>query len=99
MILPNFLAPAVNGYEALLTPPRMVKDVSYWMNALAPEATVCFNAAVEESTIRERMEATSGLLPHDQWVQGRLGRGGAHDVVVLSVNPKLIRHSVFINTN
>ena len=89
VILPNFLAPAVNGYEALLTPPRMVKDVSYWMNALAPEATVCFNAAVEESTIRERAQAESGLLPHDAWVRGKLGRGGTHDVVVLSIGGTL----------
>lgn len=87
--LPNFLAPAVNGYETLLKPSRMVKDVAYFVNFLAPSImgarTVCFNAAVEESTIRDRMEAGSGLLPHDEWVRGRLGRGGTHDVVVLSV--------------
>ncbi|OLP52453.1 hypothetical protein AK812_SmicGene48635, partial [Symbiodinium microadriaticum] len=27
-------APAVNGYEQLLQPPRMVCDVTYWMNQI-----------------------------------------------------------------
>jgi hypothetical protein len=92
--LPPFLAPAVNGYETLLEPPRMVKDVGYWMNYLAAERlprrrAVTFNAAVEESTLGERVAALSsngpGLLPHDEWIRSRFGSGGGQDVVVLSI--------------
>jgi len=104
-ILPPFLAPAVNGYENILKPPHMVKDVSYWMNNLASPRlpglrTVTFNAAIEESTIGERIAAKSrngpGLLPHDDWIQSKLGSGGGQDVVVLSVggNDVALRPSV-----
>jgi len=105
-ILPPFLAPAVNGYENILRPPHMVKDVNYWMNNLASTClpglrTVTFNAAIEESTIGERIAAKSrngpGLLPHDEWIQSKLGTaGGAQDVVVLSIggNDVALRPSV-----
>ena len=34
---PSFTAGALNGYERVLQPARMVMDVSYWMNCIAQE--------------------------------------------------------------
>lgn len=85
---PDFVAHrAENGWEAVLRPPRMVKDVSYFMNSLAaerfgPGSVVTMNASVEESTVGERVQSPSGLLPHDTFVRDR---ATAEDVVVLSV--------------
>lgn len=60
----DIAAPAVNGYEKLLEPPRMIKDVCYWLNngiaqcrpGDGPPAICCINTAVEESTLGERLE-------------------------------------------
>ena len=84
---PSFVGAAVNGYEHILQPPRMVKDVAYWMNALAAErfksgSVVTINASVEESTVGERVQSSTGLLPHDEFVRDHTAAG---DVVVCSV--------------
>ncbi|CAM9970605.1 unnamed protein product, partial [Heterosigma akashiwo] len=84
---PDFVASAVNGYEGVLQPPAMVKDVAYWMNFLAaerygPGKILTINTSVEESTVAERMRSRSGLLPHDEFIREKVGR---NDVVVLSV--------------
>eukprot|EP00960_Hanusia_phi_P045023 756983-Hanusia_phi.AAC.3 len=65
----EFTAPAVNGYEQILEPPLMVKDVSYWMNfelaekkvdisslppSLPPSPRVTVLAAVEATTLTSR---------------------------------------------
>jgi hypothetical protein len=54
-----FTADAVNGFEDVLDPPRMVKDVAYWLNRFAGEeqgkGAVCtIMASVEESTVGVR---------------------------------------------
>lgn len=75
---------AVNGYETFLQPPRMVKDVCYWMNKGACErlgsAQVCtLMTAVEESTIRDR---SNGLLLQDEFIRDHLTQ---QDTVIISL--------------
>lgn len=58
-----YAADACNGFERFLRPPRMVKDVAYWVNraieddesSLRSARFACLNAAVEESTLSERL--------------------------------------------
>ena len=54
----RYTAEAANGYEKILTPPRMVKDVCYWMNRLIAESevqnTFVLNTAVEATTLASR---------------------------------------------
>lgn len=62
---PEFTAPALNGYEMILSSPRMVMDIAYHLNAAAisraddfgGQPPVTINAAVEESTIASRDKA------------------------------------------
>ena len=57
----SFTAPAINGYERVLQPPRMVMDVTYWLNhflasagtGVAP-AAFAVNTAVEATTMTSR---------------------------------------------
>jgi len=102
----TFIGEATNGYERILSPPRAVKDVAYWMNYLAlerigkPGSVVTINASVEESTIGERMAqeklGAGGLLHHDKFIRDHLGTSPADDVVVISVggNDVALRPSV-----
>ena len=53
----SFTAPAINGYERVLQPPRMVMDVTYWLNHfLAAKQAPAFalNTAVEATTLTSR---------------------------------------------
>ena len=80
MSAPAFTAPATpNGYDRALRPPRMVMDVAYHLNALAPEGVVALNCAVEESTVSDRGD---GLLDHDRFIRDHVTE---RDYVVLSV--------------
>lgn len=78
-------ASAINGFERVLRPAVMQRDVAYWVNrelidrGLGARAA-CLNCAVEESTLDERSGAA--LLPQDRFVQQHLG---ADDVLVISV--------------
>lgn len=81
---PQFTAEALNGYENLLQPPRMVMDVSFWLNSYAEyrfgkSQVVAVNASVEESTIQSRAD---NLLPQDAFLRDHIREG---DFVVLSV--------------
>ena len=78
-------APAVAGspFEALLRPPRMVKDVAYWINRLLADGrppaagrSVCINTAIEATTLRERP------LAQDAFIAEHLAPG---DVLVVSI--------------
>ena len=56
----SFCAAALGGYEAVLEPPRMVKDVCYWLNnCLVRDGhrLRCLNTAVEESALVQRERA------------------------------------------
>lgn len=80
----EFTAEATNGYEGVLRPPRMVKDVSYWMNHLAQErfgkGGVCtVNSSIEESTVEDRAQS---LLPQDKFLRDHVTE---QDFVILSV--------------
>eukprot|EP00730_Choanoeca_flexa_P008222 TRINITY_DN12463_c2_g2_i6.p1 TRINITY_DN12463_c2_g2~~TRINITY_DN12463_c2_g2_i6.p1 ORF type:complete len:271 (+),score=19.38 TRINITY_DN12463_c2_g2_i6:149-961(+) len=71
----SFIAPAVNGYEGILQPPRMVKDVAYWLNVECSQLELplaAVNCAIEESRIAQRepgMFSGSRLLSHDELIQ------------------------------
>eukprot|EP00747_Dinoflagellata_sp_TGD_P189159 gnl/TRDRNA2_/TRDRNA2_49125_c0_seq1.p1 gnl/TRDRNA2_/TRDRNA2_49125_c0~~gnl/TRDRNA2_/TRDRNA2_49125_c0_seq1.p1 ORF type:complete len:336 (+),score=53.50 gnl/TRDRNA2_/TRDRNA2_49125_c0_seq1:63-1070(+) len=84
---PAFTADAVNGYESILSPPRMVQDVCYWLNrglleckAKGTTWTCAINTAVEESTLRVREEGD--LLAQDQFIRDHIG---AEDILVVSL--------------
>lgn len=73
----GWCAQAVNGYENVLRPPRMVRDVCYWMNySLRGTDWVCINTAVEESCLVDAPSA------HDGFVLSHLQSG---DMVVASI--------------
>ncbi|OLQ00352.1 hypothetical protein AK812_SmicGene17009 [Symbiodinium microadriaticum] len=85
-------APAVNGYEQLLQPPRMVCDVTYWMNQIlfdlgAP--AFALNTAIEATTLASRvggvqcciMPSCCGLYEQEV-IRDRIRPG---DMLVISV--------------
>ncbi|GAB5367713.1 hypothetical protein AAMO2058_001254600 [Amorphochlora amoebiformis] len=79
-----FTAKAINGYQKLLKPPIMVKDVAYWLNweiSRGPDAerVACINAAIEESALGER---DSGLLPQDRFICDNIG---PNDTLIVSI--------------
>ena len=76
-------APAVNGYELLLAPPRMMQDVCYWLNAQAAERRLpyfCVNTAVEATALNDR--SFNCLLPQDRFIRDNIT---GDDVLVVSV--------------
>ena len=80
---PSFVASACNGFETVLTPPYMVKDVAYWMNVGAEErlgtARLCtIMTSVEESTLADR---DAQLLVQDAFVRDHVT---ARDFLVVS---------------
>eukprot|EP00045_Choanoeca_perplexa_P013002 m.144900 g.144900 ORF g.144900 m.144900 type:complete len:357 (+) comp16209_c0_seq10:81-1151(+) len=85
---PSFTADAVNGYEALLEPPRMVKDIAYWLNIACQEhklSAAAINCAIEESTVRARQPgwfSPATLLEQDQVAATTIS---AQDYLVVSV--------------
>ena len=81
----SFIGPSLNGYEAVF--PRMVKDVSYFMNKELASSekvlnTICINAALEESTVGARTASPAGLLPHDEFVKRT---ATSRDTIIASV--------------
>lgn len=61
---------AIKGYESMLYPPRMKKDVCYWINNCLQERElndyVCLNTSIEASTLADR---SLSLLPQDNFIQ------------------------------
>lgn len=93
MLRPDIAGDAVNGYQAFLEPPRMAKDVCYWMNfglqtrrqAAGSQGPMvcCINTAIEESTLGQRVDGPSpGLLPQDEFIRDNIGED---DVLVVDV--------------
>lgn len=77
----DLVADAINGYEDILTPPKMVRDIAYWLNkefATSQSGLCCVNTAVEESTLADR---DGRLKPHDMIIQEHLSK---NDVIVVS---------------
>uniref|UniRef100_A0A0G4FG23 Uncharacterized protein n=1 Tax=Chromera velia CCMP2878 TaxID=1169474 RepID=A0A0G4FG23_9ALVE len=80
---PRFTAPACNGYERVLAPPRMILDVSYWVNRLCSERApwmACLNTAVEATTLGSR--ECCGLKDHDVFISENITQ---EDFLVVSV--------------
>jgi len=76
---------AINGYEKLLDPPRMVPDIAYWLNAECVRRGVgdrvcAVNASVEESTLADR--AGDALLAQDAFIRDHIQ---PQDILVVSV--------------
>lgn len=85
-------APALNGYENVLAPQRMMRDVCYWVNKELHEArrikgtemplTCAVNTAIEESTLGERVGNDGALLPQDEFLRDHLTE---QDVLIVDV--------------
>mmetsp|Transcript_87262 Transcript_87262/g.150661 ORF Transcript_87262/g.150661 Transcript_87262/m.150661 type:complete len:346 (+) Transcript_87262:31-1068(+) len=84
----DFVGEAVNGYEKVLKPANMVKDVCYWVNKECAERNAqgvapklcALNTAVEESCIVQR--ELNGLLPQDAYIRDNITES---DVLVVDV--------------
>eukprot|EP00490_Sorites_sp_Unknown_P009315 CAMPEP_0114650050 /NCGR_PEP_ID=MMETSP0191-20121206/7431_1 /TAXON_ID=126664 /ORGANISM="Sorites sp." /LENGTH=245 /DNA_ID=CAMNT_0001863827 /DNA_START=168 /DNA_END=902 /DNA_ORIENTATION=- len=80
------MSKALNGYEDVLSPPMMMRDVSFWVNQKLVEANqsqspfVCINGAVEESCISQR--EVHGLLRQDKFIRDNLTE---NDILVVDV--------------
>jgi len=73
---------AIGIYKDVLSPPKMVKDVGYWMNSWLDQHSGdigCINAAVEATTLRQRSE---NLLSQDYFIMKNLADD---DVLVVSI--------------
>lgn len=84
--LDEISAPAINGYENILKPARMIKDVDYWVNELLSEGQgpeggrVCsIMTSIEATLLRHREQ---GLLPQDEFVRDHITKD---DYLVVSV--------------
>mmetsp|Transcript_8262 Transcript_8262/g.10747 ORF Transcript_8262/g.10747 Transcript_8262/m.10747 type:complete len:300 (+) Transcript_8262:148-1047(+) len=80
----SFTSEAVNGYENVLRPPRMVQDVAYWLNyfameKLGPNNVYTINASIEESCVGDR---NMGLMEQDEFVRDHISE---KDYIVLSL--------------
>ena len=76
-------APAVNGYEAVLTPPTMRQDVAYHANKIFADRAprwAAVNGAIEATSLNDR--ACGRLLPQDAFVRDHVTED---DVVVVRV--------------
>ena len=77
-------APAENGYERVLSPPQMKKDVCYWLNSEASKRGLdhvfCLNTAVEATSLNSR--ACCQLLPQDQFIHDHIT---SQDYLVVSI--------------
>lgn len=83
-------ADAVNGYETILEPPRVPRDVCFWLNkGLEAEYKgaghrVCaVNTAVEESTLGQRVDDDNAqLLLQDEFLRDHLSE---NDILIVDV--------------
>ena len=84
----SFTAPACNGYENILvSPSRMVQDVSYHMNEIAEQRygsnNICtIMGSIEESTISDRNKSSTSLLAQDAFIQSQIK---PNDYLIISV--------------
>ena len=77
---------AINGYENILKPPTMIKDVNYWMNTLLAEHNkksvpkVCsIMTAIEASTLAQRKDS---ILSQDTFIKNHIS---SDDYLIVSV--------------
>merc|ERR1712086_250566 len=77
------LKQAVNGYEHVLTPPRMNADVCYWLNLEASKRAIeysCINTAIEATCLNDR--SCGSLLEQDEFIRDNITED---DILVVSV--------------
>jgi len=86
-------APAVNGYEDALRPPRMICDVTYWMNQILVDIrgnAFTVNTAIEATLLASRVGGVQccivptcgGLYEQDHFIRERLR---PNDMLVISI--------------
>jgi len=102
----RFTGVALNGYERVLSPPRMVMDVCYWMNRLLFDAqksgTFCLNTAVEATTLTSRVGGVQcccfptcgGLYEQDKLLRERI-RTQDYLVICVGGNDIALAPSIF----
>ena len=77
-------APALNGYERILSPPTQKLDVCYWLNREAVRRErpdlFCLNTAIEATSLNDR--ACCRLLTQDRFIRDHIT---AADYLVVSV--------------
>lgn len=77
-------APALNGYERILSPPTQKLDVCYWLNREAVRRErpdlFCINTAVEATSLNDR--ACCHLLAQDRFIRDHIT---AADYLIVSV--------------
>lgn len=73
---------ALNGYEDVLEPAIMRRDVCYWLNSELNGDFAVMNCAVEESTLAARVKDNGNLLPQDEFAMKNIS---GDDVLVCSV--------------
>lgn len=75
---------ALNGYEAILQPPRMKADVCYWLNREFKErgksSYCCLNTAIEATSLNDR--ACCNLLDQDEFIRDNITE---EDTLIVSV--------------
>lgn len=77
-------APAVNGYEKILSPPRSKCDVAHWLNkqivdSKKSENFTCINTSIEATTLSDRY---TDLWPQDKFIRDNIKE---NDVLVVSI--------------
>jgi len=102
----HFTGVALNGYERVLSPPRMVMDVCYWMNRLLLDeqksGTFCLNTSVEATTLTSRVggvqcccvPACGGLYRQDKLIRERI-RPQDYLVICVGGNDVALAPSIF----
>lgn len=86
-------APAVHGYDQLLQPPRMVCDVTYWMNQILADCNArafTLNTAIEATLLASRVGGVQcccvptcgGLYDQDLLIREKIR---SNDMLVISV--------------
>jgi hypothetical protein len=96
----SFVADASNGYETVLNPPKMVKDVSYWLNHEAQkqygERKLCtIMTSVEESTVADR---EGGLLAQDTFLRDHITEND-HLIVSVGGNDVALKPTIMTMIN
>lgn len=89
------ISPAINGFQNIMDPPFMIKDISYWLNHLAekkygPNKINTIMTAVEASTLQDR---ELDLLPQDKFIRDNIT---SNDTLIVSIggNDVALRPSI-----
>lgn len=73
--------PIPSIYPSILSEPHPKADIAFWLNHLLGPSSTAINAAVEESTLRER-ESGKRLLEQDTFIRDTIT---SNDILIVSV--------------